>query len=482
MIAGCRFNIIGYGSSYVALFEESQLYGEQSLSEASAHVAGLKANLGGTELLPALEFGLTQRQGGGLARQVVILTDGQITNTDAVLNLAKKHAARARIFTFGIGTGASPHLVRGLARAGGGTAEFIYPGERIEPKVVRQFGRLLSPSLTDVRMDWGGLDVTQAPASVPPVFAGGRLLVFGLAKREGAIGGPAVVRLTAASPSGAIAFEVPVNPARVIPGRAVAVLAARARIRELEESPEWTAARGSRQVRRKTTDATQEIIALAIKYGLISRETSYVAIERRETPVAGDVQLRRVPIALTTGWGDLTDNVMVQLGGVSTTALMADSRQARRWVAPMDAKHALSALSRGLHGLPARARWIPARSAFPDRASAPAATTPPPAMQSLITLQGADGSWDLTRELAEIVGRSLKELESALAGATGNPGDARKAWATALALLWLRTEARLVEDEWSLLAAKARRWLDDTDAVPPGRGAWLDAAADFLRP
>ena len=58
-----------------------------------------------------------------------------------------QHAAHARIFTFGIGAGASQHLVNGLARAGGGSAEFIHPGERIEPKVVRQFGRLLSPAL-----------------------------------------------------------------------------------------------------------------------------------------------------------------------------------------------------------------------------------------------------------------------------------------------------------------------------------------------
>jgi hypothetical protein len=57
----------------------------------------------------------------------------------------------------------------------------------------------------------------------------------------------------------------------------------------------------------------------------------------------------------------------------------------------------------------------------------------------------------------------------------------RKAWATALALVWLRTHARHVEEEWKMLAAKARTWLDDVDAVPPGRGAWVDAASDFLR-
>ena len=40
-----------------------------------------------------------------------------------------------RVFTFGIGSGASTALVRGLARAGNGTAEFIQQGERMQPKV-----------------------------------------------------------------------------------------------------------------------------------------------------------------------------------------------------------------------------------------------------------------------------------------------------------------------------------------------------------
>ena len=40
-----------------------------------------------------------------------------------------------RCFTFGIGSGASSHLVEGLARAGNGTAEFVKEGERMQPKV-----------------------------------------------------------------------------------------------------------------------------------------------------------------------------------------------------------------------------------------------------------------------------------------------------------------------------------------------------------
>ena len=40
-----------------------------------------------------------------------------------------------RVFTFGIGSGVSTELVRGIARAGNGRAEFVYEGERIQPKV-----------------------------------------------------------------------------------------------------------------------------------------------------------------------------------------------------------------------------------------------------------------------------------------------------------------------------------------------------------
>ena len=41
----------------------------------------------------------------------------------------------SRCFSFGIGSGASTHLVKGIAQAGMGTSEFITSGERMQPKV-----------------------------------------------------------------------------------------------------------------------------------------------------------------------------------------------------------------------------------------------------------------------------------------------------------------------------------------------------------
>jgi Ca-activated chloride channel family protein len=118
--------------------------------------------------------------------------------------------------------------VNGLARAGGGSAEFIHPGERIEPKVVRQFGRLLSPALSDVRASWGGLDAKQAPATIPPVFAGGRLLLYAFVKEVSTGGTPATVRLAATSPSGPVTFDVAFDGSRVVTGKTVSASLRRA--------------------------------------------------------------------------------------------------------------------------------------------------------------------------------------------------------------------------------------------------------------
>ncbi len=89
MIAGCRFNILSFGSNFVSLFPESRIYDEASLSAASAFVEGMTADRGGTEILPALRSVLEQTPSPELSRQVVVLTDGEVTNTDAVIALAR---------------------------------------------------------------------------------------------------------------------------------------------------------------------------------------------------------------------------------------------------------------------------------------------------------------------------------------------------------------------------------------------------------
>ena len=302
---GSRFNIVSFGSTYEALFTGSRAYDEASLGDAAAFVRTLEADMGGTEILPALQFVVQQPTVAGMPRQVLVLTDGEVTNTDAVIDLARRHASTARFFTFGIGAGASHHLVKGLARASRGAAEFIAPGERIEAKVMRQFKRVFAPAMTDVKVEWGQDGLKAASDRVPPVFDGERVRVYALA--DTLVAGTATLRGTIAGRP--VAFEIPIDPAAAVQGDTIATLAARERIRTLEEQGEYLESRGSLQRRgRANSKAAAEIAALGVKYQLASRETSFVAIEHRDTPLEGRAELRRVPVALTSGWGGMRES------------------------------------------------------------------------------------------------------------------------------------------------------------------------------
>ena len=79
-----------------------------------------------------------------------------------------------------------------------------------------------------------------------------------------------------------------------------------------------------------------------------------------------------------------------------------------------------------------------------------------------------------------MLGIPLATVEKALAGMPGDPALFRRVGATALALFWLERSAADAEDEWSLLARKARAWLDASGVLPPGGGPWKVFAAATL--
>ena len=93
---GCRFNVIGFGSSYKCLFKKSVAYDQKSLDKATQHASLMQADLGGTELLEPLKFIFGQSVPKGYSRQVFVLTDGSVSNTSQVMELVERNASTAR--------------------------------------------------------------------------------------------------------------------------------------------------------------------------------------------------------------------------------------------------------------------------------------------------------------------------------------------------------------------------------------------------
>ena len=298
MSAGERFNICRFGSRYELLDTAPLIYDRKTLETALAFVRG-PADLGGTELLAPLEAILSQKPAAGSVRNIVLLTDGQVSNENAVIALAKLRRSCNRFFTFGIGTAASAFLVNGLARVTGGAAEFIAPGERIEEKVLRTFGRIASPPVTDVEIDFGNADAQVAPRVLPPLFDGDALRIF--ARLPGRMPETVTLRCNAASgpKSWGVAVREAADPSDVLPA-----LWARAMIRTIEEEDgvQQTASISAPSLDRSN------LVEISKRYNIVCGLTSFIAVEHRslEDRNEGKPALRRVPVQLAAGWGGET--------------------------------------------------------------------------------------------------------------------------------------------------------------------------------
>ncbi|CAF0989570.1 unnamed protein product [Rotaria sordida] len=141
----------------------------------------LPADLGGTELLRPLQCLEQHSPEEGRARQIFLLTDGEISNVNEVLNLCRSMATSTRIFSFGLGHSPSRSLVKGLARATNGRFVFIPPKTSVDVHVGEQLQKALQSSITNVQVEWNlGTNVMSAPTKIPPVYANDRLIVYAL--------------------------------------------------------------------------------------------------------------------------------------------------------------------------------------------------------------------------------------------------------------------------------------------------------------
>jgi Ca-activated chloride channel family protein len=292
-----HFNICRFGSTFEMMSSEPLKYSSETLARAIQYIHH-GADLGGTELLGPLQAIFAAKPQAAV-RNVVLLTDGQVSNEPAVIELARKFRTNHRIFSFGIGSACSAYLVKGLARATGGAAEFISGNERIEEKVLRMFSRIASPMLTDVHIDWGGAEV-QTLAEIPPVFDGEVMTIFGKVAGSRL---PKQISLRGDLRGTTKLWEVEVPSVRDDAHRLVPTLWARRMIQSIEEVNNIFRS----AVRSNETRERKLLIELSKQYSVLCALTTFVAIEHRNVEERNDgkPELRRVPVQLAHGWGGM---------------------------------------------------------------------------------------------------------------------------------------------------------------------------------
>nr|XP_024660683.1 von Willebrand factor A domain-containing protein 5A-like [Maylandia zebra] len=438
---GCYFNIYSFGSRYEHIFLKSVEYSQQTMEEALKKVEQMEADLGGTEILEPIKHIYSQPCIPNQPRQLFVFTDGEVGNTKEVIDQVKKNSGSHRCFSFGIGEGASSALINGMAKEGGGHAQFITGTDRMQPKVMQSLRFALQPAVVDISVTWDlpkEVSVTVLSPPITTLFQGQRSLIYAQLSGQSSEAAEGCVTLTyslAGHPSeNQLHFSL--RPAEDA-GLTVHRLGAQTLIRSLEME--------EREHRGQQDGVKEKVVQLSVQSGVSSSFTAFIAVNKDNSEmIQGPLVRRNIPTPLF----DLAPIGCVMMAASST--IMCDSAV---MFEEIEAGFFMNGRKQKVmeDGFPMMEEENQSRKYFP--AAVPEQPPRDPLLQ-LVSLQEASGCWLLDPALAAALGHTNEEVEKSKPEKTSS-----EVWATILALIWLHGFKMDAKDEWELLAMKAASWL-----------------------
>lgn len=271
-----RVNVLAFDDDVDMLFPAPRPLTDAVRTEADTYI-GQMAEGGGTNIALALERALAAQDkaapasAGQEARPHVILflTDGQ-SDTQAALEVARKDAGDARVYTIGVGDGVEKPLLSRLAAMKRGRFTFIESAEAIESKVARLYAQIAAPVLVGMSIDVEGARLARTyPRSLPDLYRGDELVIASRITGQG----PVTITMRGERNGTPVSFtrkiDVPASMRRPWVGR----MWAQARVDDLLEE---IALYG------ETDELKNEVIDLAVAYDFVTQYTSFLAIPESE--------------------------------------------------------------------------------------------------------------------------------------------------------------------------------------------------------
>ncbi|XP_008050801.2 von Willebrand factor A domain-containing protein 5A isoform X2 [Carlito syrichta] len=426
---GCYFNIYGFGSSYDAFFQASMKYTQQTMEEALEKVKLMQADLGGTEILAPLQNIYKGPSIPGHPLQLFVFTDGEVTDTFSVIKEVEINSHKHRCFSFGIGEGASTSLIKGIARVSGGAAEFITGNDRMQSKVLRTLKQSLQSVVENVSLSWDlppGLSAKMLSPEQTVIFQGQRLIFYaqltGMMPPAGTTGEVCLkYTLQGKSFEDKVTFSLQPKPdANFTIHRLAAKSLLQTKDMGFRETP---------------ASDKKDVLNLSLESGVISSFTAFLAINKElNEPVQGPLTRRDIPRPILAS-PVLRASGTARIGLCMAQACDYGSKSKHMFLRKSSPKMAKT-------------------SSSSNRTNLETYHTENHLVQ-LISLQNANGSWDLNEDLAKILDRSLKDIMAA------HPAELvdSSGWATMLAVIWLQTNGKDMKCEWELLEQKAVTWM-----------------------
>ncbi len=286
------FNVILFSGDSTALSESSIQANPENVSRA-LQLIDEQRGAGGTELLPALQQAMAMRREGDCSRSIVVITDGYISGEEDLFDYSRANLGSANVFSFGIGSSVNRYLVEGVAKAGMGEP-FVLTDEKLAAETAAKFREYIqSPVLSGVKFKAQGFDTYDVyPVNQPDLLADRPVIVFG--KWRGTPTG--TIELTGRTGEGAYSSITEVADFAPDPANSsLRYLWARSRIDALSGY-------GSNSI---SDERIKEITGLGLKYNLLTRYTSFIAVREKIVNPDGSATDVDQPLPMPLGVTDM---------------------------------------------------------------------------------------------------------------------------------------------------------------------------------
>ena len=451
---GNFLQIYKFGGTFQSCFRTPLAVNDENNALAKNFIDLLQADMGGTELIPVFKKMYSALYYLEKPAQVVVITDGQISNNRDLFTMIKKNNNKFRIFGIGVGATADRTLIKGMARNGRGSSFFTSENEKdkdkIAPLIVKILLQALNPCAQHIKIDWAdnlpevSEHATMAPQDLPPLYFGERWSVSKIWEtQENKIGKE--VQVVASFPNGLqYSKVVPVHAIAEHHGTELHKLFARKMIQQLEDKKE------DDEVERNNVTETQKWIEkISMEFNIISTETSFVAVSDKTIKEGGDkmetivVPMQKPFYGRSFGYG--MDHIDGPAPGCP---------------APGPARVFGSIAIDGAKKNFMKKMMTPPNSDdedFMEIEPAPMNVSNPKAVMQLLRAQKADGTYewddafvDLFKPLPAL--NKFKQLME-------KKGVAQKIWFTALVVAFLEEKQSKEEPTWKLSVKRAKNFV-----------------------
>jgi Ca-activated chloride channel family protein len=286
------FNLITFAGDTHILFFEPVPATPANVRKAQAFLAS-RSGGGGTEMMKAISSALAPSDSQEHVRVVCFMTDGYVGNDMAILGEVRKHP-NARVFAFGIGSSVNRFLLDKMAEHGRGEVEYVGLNDDGSAAARRFHERVQHPLLTDLSVEWDGLDVTEVyPKRLPDLFSAKPLVLTGRYTTPG----KGTIRLRGKMAGHLVVRKIDVEFPGFEPVHDVLeTLWARTKIADLMSQDYAGIQQGTPQPKVR-----EAITQLGLDYRLMTQFTSFVAVEELIITEGGQPRRIEVPVELPEG-------------------------------------------------------------------------------------------------------------------------------------------------------------------------------------